>query len=291
MGGELKLEPGATPGYPWRAMTARLSVSLVTFDPDAALLERTVCSLAAAAARANEAGLLIETRLFLVDNGPASKAATTSRAAHAWPPSLGSVEVIAGHGNVGFGRGNNLALAKVASDFHLVLNPDVEMDAEALTAALSAMREHPDVGLVAPAAFGDDGKRQYLCKRLPTPWVLFLRGFAPRPLRERFAHTLAHYEMRDVIGDDFMKGIPLASGCFLFARTQLLRAVGGFDPDYFMYFEDYDLSLRAGRRAAIAYVPQARIVHHGGDASRKGLRHVLWFLRSAARFFARHGWR
>jgi len=201
------------------------------------------------------------------------------------------VEVLAGHGNVGFGRGNNLALAKVASDFHLVLNPDVEMDEGALAAAITALREHPDVGVVAPSVFGDDGERQYLCKRLPTLWVLFLRGFAPRPLRERYAQALEHYEMRDVIGEDFVKGIPLASGCFLLARTQLLRAVGGFDPDYFMYFEDYDLSLRAGRRATIAYVPQARIVHHGGDASRKGARHVLWFLRSAARFFSRHGWR
>lgn len=273
-------------------MTARLSVSLVTFDPDAALLERTVCSLAAAAARANEAGLLIETRLYLVDNGPASKAATTSRAAHAWPPSLGSVEVIAGHGNVGFGRGNNLALAREAgSQFHLVLNPDVEIDPQALVEALAVLRDHPDVGLVAPAVFGAGGERQFLCKRVPTVWVLFLRGFAPQWMRQRHAATLEAYEMRDLIADDLVKDIPLASGCFLLARTAHLRAVGGFDPAYFLYFEDYDLSLRVGHRAKIAYAPRARIVHHGGEAARKGLKHVLWFVSSAVRFFSRHGWR
>ena len=49
--------------------------------------------------------------------------------------------------------------------------------------------------------------------------------------------------------------------------------------------------LRIGREAKVAFVPGARIVHHGGDASRKGARHVSWFLRSAWRFFATHGWK
>jgi len=74
-------------------------------------------------------------------------------------------------------------------------------------------------------------------------------------------------------------------------RTALFRAIGGFDARYFMYFEDYDLSLRLGRRAALAYAPAARVVHHGGNASAKGPRHVLWFVRSAWRFFSRHGWK
>jgi GT2 family glycosyltransferase len=58
-----------------------------------------------------------------------------------------------------------------------------------------------------------------------------------------------------------------------------------------MYFEDYDLSLRLGREAKVAFVPASRIIHHGGDASRKGARHISWFLRSAWRFFATHGWK
>jgi GT2 family glycosyltransferase len=132
---------------------------------------------------------------------------------------------------------------------------------------------------------------QYLCKRYPSVWVLFLRGFAPAFMRRRFAATVSDYEMRDVIGETFVGNIPLASGCFMLARTALLERVGGFDPGFFMYFEDYDLSLRVGRESQVAYVPRARIVHHGGDAARKGPRHIAWFVRSAWRFFTRHGWR
>jgi GT2 family glycosyltransferase len=171
------------------------------------------------------------------------------------------------------------------------MNPDVELEPGALAAALRALRDDANVGLVAPDVRGTDGERQYLCKRYPSVWVLFLRGFAPERLRRRFARALDDYEMRDVMADRPFSPIPLASGCFMLVRTPLFTRMRGFDPRFFMYFEDYDLSLRLGREAQVAYVPDARIVHHGGEASRKGWRHVAWFLRSAWRFFATHGWK
>jgi GT2 family glycosyltransferase len=199
--------------------------------------------------------------------------------------------VISGHGNVGYGRANNLALARADSDAHLVLNPDVEIDADAVRAGLAALREHAAIGAVAPAVYRADGEREYLCKRHPTVRVLFLRGFAPEAMRRRHAEELARYEMRDVIGNAYLEGVPFASGCFLLVRTELLRRLGGFDPAYFMYFEDFDLCARIAKEAPIAYEPAMRIVHHGGDAARKGARHVAWFAASAWRFFNRHGWR
>ncbi len=272
-----------------RAMAA-LSVTIVTYRPDAALLARALDSLATAIRSARAAGRVERARVFLVDNGPAQDATARAVAAN-WPAEAGSLEIMAGHGNIGYGRANNLVIDRLDSDFHLVMNPDVELAPEALAAALAELERHADYGLVAPAVFGDDGARQYLCKRYPSVWVLFLRGFAPRALRRRFARALDHYEMRDVIGDEVVTGIPLASGCFMLLRTPLFRLLRGFDPRFFLYFEDYDLSLRAAREATLAYVPAARVVHHGGEAARKGLQHVAWFLRSAWRFFSAHGWK
>ena len=268
-----------------------LSASIVTYRPEARLFARALASLAAAIAEARSAGELGDARLLVIDNGPEDERAAITQALASWPAQAGAVELVAGHGNLGYGRANNLALERVRSDFHLIMNPDVELEPGALREALRAAREHPEVGLVAPAAYGDDGELQYLCKRYPTVWVLFLRGFAPALLRRRYAAAIHDYEMRDLIADRFVPNVPLASGCFMLARTALLARLGGFDPRFFMYFEDYDLSLRVGRESQVAYVPAARIRHHGGDASRKGLRHVGWFVRSAWRFFARHGWK
>ena len=279
------------PGYPAGMSAATLSATVVTYRSDARLLAHALASLAAAIEAARAAGVLGDARLFVVDNGPAELRGAVTGALAAWPAEAGSVELIAGQGNVGYGRANNLALPRLASDLHLILNPDVELDREALVHALATMRARPEVGLLAPAVTGDDGATQYLCKRYPSVWVLFLRGFAPRALRERFAAALARYEMRDAIGGEFVSGVPLASGCFMLVRTALLTRLGGFDPRFFMYFEDYDLSLRVGAEAVVAYEPRARIVHHGGEAARKGWRHVAWFASSAWRFFARHGWK
>jgi GT2 family glycosyltransferase len=272
-------------------MAASLSATIVVFRSDPGLLARAVASLAAAVTVARAEGGLGDACLFVVDNGPGGEDVALRHSLAAWTAEAGALEIVSGHGNVGYGRANNLVLERLRSDFHLVLNPDVELEPNALANALATMRAHPDVGLLAPAVVGDDGAPQYLCKRYPSVWVLFLRGFAPAFLRRRFAAQLDRYEMRDALGSTLVTGVPLASGCFMLLRTALLARVGGFDPRYFMYFEDYDLSLRVGREAQVAYEPRARIVHHGGEAARKGWRHVAWFASSAWRFFARHGWK
>jgi hypothetical protein len=153
------------------------------------------------------------------------------------------------------------------------------------------MESHRETVLLSPLATGSDGERQYLCKHPPGLWTLFLRGFAPAFVRRHFGRPLRQYEMRAETGDGDYAGHFLASGCFMFMRGDALRASGGFNPAYFMYFEDYDLSLRLARQGTLAFVPEVKIVHHGGGAATKGWRHRLWFLRSALRFFNSHGWR
>ncbi|CAM2141547.1 protein of unknown function [Pararobbsia alpina] len=211
------------------------------------------------------------------------------------------VEVIAlrGHGNVGYGAGHNLALPYADGDYHLVLNPDVEVGPDAIERALTFLDKHPAFGLLAPRVRNDSGEVEYLCRQFPSMLTLFVRGFLPQRLRGLFRGRLARYELRDKIGSDGELIDPsletlepqIVSGCFMFFRTAPLLQVGGFDRRYFLYFEDYDLSLRVREVARIAYVPEVRIVHSGGGAARKGRAHIKMFVASAMRFYARFGWR
>ncbi|WP_370685777.1 glycosyltransferase [Burkholderia multivorans] len=176
--------------------------------------------------------------------------------------------------------------------YHLILNPDVDLEREALTRALEFFDRHPDLGLLAPCVSDGDDAVQYLCRRYPTLVDLFARGFLPARLRFPFRRRLARYEMRDVINDhDIVWDPPIVSGCFMLFRTEVLKKLGGFDPRYFLYFEDYDLSLRTHDVARVAYVPAVRVIHHGGGASRKGFAHIRMFAASAFKFFNRFGWR
>ncbi len=284
----------AAPAEPDRR-ACTLGVSVVTFAPIKGVLAGTLDSLARAVAGARETGAIGETRVTLIDNGPdAADRAVVHAAASSLSSTIGHarVEVLSGHGNVGYGAGHNLAIARGTWDHHLVLNPDVVIDRHALTAAATFMEAHPDAALLAPRVVDEHGNLQYLCKRYPSPWVLGLRGFAPRSLRARFEGTLARYEMRDLIGDtQVVPDVPIASGAFMYCRTRALQAVGGFDPRFFLYFEDFDLSLRLATAGRLYYVPAIRIVHYGGHTARKGAAHVRMFAASALRFFRKHGWR
>lgn len=267
-----------------------LSVAIVTYAPSMALLARTLAYLAESAHHARARGTLGDTHLVLVDNGPEGLAhdlAILAAAAFERAPGL-TFEVVTGQGNVGFARANNLAMAKARADLHLILNPDVEMATDCLDAALRFLAARADVGVVTPAATHPDGSRQHLVKAMPTWGVLFLRGFAPGFVKAMFRARLDAYELRERNWDEVQCPVEIASGCFLLCRRDALDAVKGFDEGYFLYFEDFDLTLRLSRTTRIAFVPAVRIVHHGGSAGSKGPRHVMRFLSSAARFFRAH---
>jgi GT2 family glycosyltransferase len=199
-----------------------------------------------------------------------------------------------GHANIGYGAAHNLVLHGSGADYHLVLNPDVELEPDAIAIGVRWLAEHADVGAIAPEVMRPDGGRDYLCKRYPAVTDLLLRGFAPRALRALFRGRLARYEMRDVIDPSPEReiiDIPAMSGACLLVKRQAIDTTGGFDPHFFLYFEDYDWTVRLNRITRTAYVPAMRVVHHGGGAARKGLRHIAWFVRSGVRFYRKHGWR
>jgi GT2 family glycosyltransferase len=265
---------------------SRLSVSLVTFHPDRPMLQETLSSLRMAVDQARQAGLLGQVALALVDNGDDAGLPDIADA-QGWQ----GAQIIRGQGNVGFGCGHNLAILQEMGDLHLVLNPDVYIQPDALINALTFMSAHPECVLLSPAIIDAGADWNFLCKRLPSVFDLFLRGFAPRGVRQCFARRMALYELADVGRPDVLWDPPIASGCFMLFRAETLRKLQGFDPRFFLYFEDFDLSLRAASLGRLAAVASVRIAHHGGGAGRKGLRHVLMFGRSARLFFATHGWR
>lgn len=270
-----------------------LGISIVVYHSDAAELRATLESLRVALSHACGAGLLDHAIVWLIDNGSEDAAALDRLAAEALAPDEAwlRLEVIRGHGNVGYGAGHDLALSRSGAARHLILNPDVRLHADAISEGLRFLRDHAGVALVTPHVVDQEGRRQFLCKRYPSLLALGLRGFAPEGLRRRFRGVLDRYEMRDLAEHEVATGIPIASGCFMLARAEVLRSLGGFSSRYFLYFEDFDLSLRLGRVADIAYVPGVRIVHSGGDAARKGRLHQRLFLRSALTFFRSHGWK
>ena len=277
-------------------LPASLTVSIVTYHPDQELLRRCVTRLAAAIAAARAHKVLGNVAVALIDNS--GDRAIAKKVIKLGNESFGNARValtyLHGHANIGYGAAHNLPMHGSGTDYQLVLNPDIELADDALVHAIRWLDVHPEVGAVAPAVSRPDGDVEYLCKRYPAVFDLAVRGFAPAFVRRWCRRRLARYELRDRIegaGADAVLDVPILSGACMLVRRNAIAATGGFDPRFFLYFEDYDWSMRLNGVTKAAYLPSMRAVHHGGRAARKGARHVVWFVRSGVRFYRKHGWR
>ena len=196
--------------------------------------------------------------------------------------------------NLGYARANNLSLLNSSSKYHLILNPDVLLKEDTILNVVQYMESNPTTDIVTPKVFdwiGEDtltSNQQFLIKRYPSVFQLFLRGFAPHILKRIFATTLSSYECKDLDFSKTQTNLEIVSGCFMFCKTESLKRVGGFDENFFLYFEDFDLSKRIPQKD---YFPEAVIYHRGGYASKKGWLHQKLFIQSAYKFFRKHGWK
>ncbi len=271
-----------------------LNISIGTYSPCMDLLTQTTESLLVALLFAHKGGNLGNVTLYIVDNGPGHEFTEQLDQQTAIYANISFIKtkIISGHGNIGFGRGHNIAWRHGNGDFHLILNPDVYLEENAIHEALSYMDSNENVGLLSPYATDEKSQQHYLCKQYPSLFNLGLRGWAPESIKNFFRKKLAYYEMRSLCNESkIVVEIPIVSGCFMFFRRKDLEQTGGFADTYFLYFEDFDLSLRLAKVAGIAFVPQVRITHFGGKSARKGWGHVFMFTRSALTFFNSHGWK
>jgi hypothetical protein len=264
-----------------------LTISIVTYHVDQRVFLEVLESLSRAVADAIDKGVVQQTKLIIVDNGDDQQFLQEAIS------DLFSAEakIIANSKNIGFGRAHNLAVKECESDLHLVLNPDAVLQHDALAIGCRYLQENSGAVMVTPFAQDPSGSRAYLCKRYPSVFDLFLRGLAPPWIKKIAKKRLARYECRDYRDSEVIRGVDIASGCYMLVRTNSFKKVHGFNEDYFLYFEDFDLSLRISQVGSIDYVPEMRILHYGGSAAKKGFYHVLLFCRSAAKFFMVNGWK
>lgn len=272
----------------------RLTISIVVFKSDPVLFAATLQSLEVAVCYAKSRIHSLTVALCIIENENVQRR-NLEQVKEFIKHTRGGfdcVDLKAVGVNLGYGRGHNLTINSQTSDFHLVLNPDVSVSETALYEGLSYLARHPRVVLLTPKVVDKNGDNLFPCKRYPALLDLALRGFAPLWLKRWFARRLSHYEMRELEGKtEPVPGVEIVSGCYMLARTEAIAAIEGFDERFFLYFEDFDLSLRMRSVGELVYLPSMQIAHYGGNTAKKGLRHIALFAQSAWKFYQRHGWR
>jgi GT2 family glycosyltransferase len=168
--------------------------------------------------------------------------------------------VVSLDGNRGFGAGCNAGLERVHSAVTALVNPDVEL----LDAGLSALAAEAAMtdALLAPRLLNVDGSVQDSAHPPPGRLESLVPALLPRPaLPERLRQRYEPWR------SDTPRPVGWAVGACLVARTELLRRLGPFDANAFLFYEDMELCLRARREGVPTLLrPGVALRHRGGTS-------------------------
>jgi len=249
-----------------------LTISVVLYKNQHAEIKKVISSIAQTR---------LSYRLFLIDNSP-----TDSLRIFAGRE---NTEYFFNNGNIGFGKAQNIVISKIIeqSCYHLIVNPDISFENGTLDKIHAFMEQNPGIGQLMPKVCYKDGSIQKLCKLLPHPIDLIGRRF----FNNLYAKTRRSkvYELSDFCYDQILD-TPALSGCFMFTRTAVLKKVNGFDPRYFMYLEDFDLTRRINKISRTVFYPGASVTHVFSKASYSDLRLLKHHIISAIKYFNKWGW-
>jgi GT2 family glycosyltransferase len=240
------------------------------------LLRRCLRSLAAHPPAAGEM------RVTVVDSG--SPDGTPDMVAREFP----DVRLLR-RDNIGFSAANNLVLRESEAEAVLLLNPDTEVYAGTLDAALARLGSEPRMGMVGVKLVTESGELDHACKRsFPTP-LSALAHFTGIGRGEGAGASLSQYRATH-LGDDEPGEVDAVNGAFMLCRAEAVREVGLLDEGYWLYMEDLDWCHRfwdAGWK--VFYEPAGVALHVKGASSgaRRAPKQEIAFHRGMARFYRR----
>jgi N-acetylglucosaminyl-diphospho-decaprenol L-rhamnosyltransferase len=186
--------------------------------------------------------------------------------------------------NRGFAQAVNEGWRLSRGDWLLLLNPDVTLPAcfldEALALAERLGREQPRLGIIGLRLRNPDGSQQFSAGPFPTLLSTLARLFLPRSRRKYYTTQAEQRQAVDWV-----------TGCCLLVRRDCLKQLGGFDRDFFLYYEDVDFCRRAGKEGwSVAFEPGLSVVHHNPLHGRQVPPHLRLITRHALLTYARKHW-
>lgn len=209
--------------------------------------------------------------LHVVDNaspaGDAARLAEAALQAH-WH---GRVTLYLEQENHGFGRGCNLVFDKLAAlavppDYVFLLNPDARLRNDAIVRLVDFLESHLTAAIAGAKISMPGVGARVAAFRFPSVIGQFGNAVAFGPISRLFRHW--DIALSKDLGT---QQVDWVAGAAMMARFSVIRQLGGFDPVFFLYFEEVDLMARA--RAAgwqTWYVAEAEVDHEEGAATHVG---------------------
>lgn len=206
--------------------------------------------------------------VHLLDNASPGDDAARFAAAHAERGWGGRVTLWPEVENHGFGRGNNVVIKALAArpvppDYIFLLNPDAMLENEALAILADRLDAAPQAAVAGAGIALPLGQPVTAAFRFPSARSEFAQAINFGPVSRIFRDRLVPLPADHADGP-----VDWVAGAAVMMRLSVVTSLGGFDPDFFLYYEEVELMHRI-RRAGhqILYVPAARVLHAEGAAT------------------------
>ena len=222
--------------------------------------------------------------VIVVDN------ASTDRTLEAIKTDFPEVITIANSENRGFAAANNQGIEISRGEYILLLNPDTILHMDSLKTLIEFMDKNKDVGICGPKLLNEDGSTQQSAREFPSYRGALYR-FTFLKYFKIFKNSYRSWLMRD-FDHKSQRDVDQLMGAALLVRKSIMNKIGGFDEDFFMYYEEVDLCYRIKQCGwRIVFLPQACVTHLGGRSSQQiSTAKRIMMLRSLLKYFRKnHG--
>ena len=220
--------------------------------------------------------------VLVVDNASTDGSVEMIEAKFPW------VKLIKSSENLGFAKGNNVAIRQCQGRYIALVNPDVIVFPGCLDALADFLDENPKVGNVGPRVLNPDMSMQSTCRRFPTLWNNFCSatGLSARFKNSRFFAG----EHMFYFPHDRTLTVDVLVGCFSMIRREAFATVGLLDEGLFMYGDDVDWCRRA-RNAGwqVVFYPGGQAIHDRGKITAPyPVRFAVAQQRSVLHYWTKH---
>lgn len=226
----------------------------------------------------------LEAEIIVVDNHSSDDSCAMMRAR------FPHIKLIENKANLGFPKGNNIAVKEAKGEYICILNPDTVVAEDTFEKILNSqlVTPNPEFGILGCKLIDGTGNFLPESKRgVPKPWVAFTKIFG---LYKFFPNsTLFNQYYAQHLNENQSGEVDILVGAFMVMKRELYLELGGFDEDCFMYADDIDLSYRAllhGKKNY--YFAETTVIHYKGESTVKDGTYMRRFQEAMQFFYQKH---
>jgi GT2 family glycosyltransferase len=229
----------------------------------------------------------IDAEIIVVDNNSSDESCQIMKSR------FPNIKLIENKENLGFPKGNNIAVEQAKGKYICILNPDTVVAEDTFTKILNVFMGKPPlwvggIGIVGCKLIDGTGNFLPESKRgIPTPWVAFGKIFGLYKLFPTVNAFKKYYA--EHLNENTSGTVDILVGAFMVLEKETYQKLGGFDERYFMYGEDIDFSFSALQLGLQNYYfAETTIIHYKGESTVKDQKYRKRFQEGMELFYAKH---